>query len=90
MKIIKFIIKNIFLKNLLTFFAVLSLIFVCNYMVFIGARSTVSTLQGYNEVKYFEQPNSFIANLDPSSETDMGKIRNEDTQKIYNHLNKWF
>ena len=30
MKIIKFIIKNIFLKNLLTFFAVLSLIFVLN------------------------------------------------------------
>ena len=48
--------------------SILCLIFIINYLVFITTRSTVSTLQGYDEIKDLNQENSYIANIDPSSD----------------------
>lgn len=86
MKIFKFFITKIFLRKALIVLSVLMLIFLSNYLVFIAARSTVSTLQGYDEMKHLNQPDSYIANLDPNSDMDMGKIDINDTQKVYDYL----
>ena len=86
MKIFKFFITKIFLRKALIVLSVLLLIFLSNYLVFIAARSTVSTLQGYGEMKHLNLPNSYIANLDPNSSMDMGKIDINDTQSVYDYL----
>lgn len=86
MKIFKFFITKIFLRKALIVLSVLLLIFLSNYLVFIAARSTVSTLQGYDEMKHLNQADSYIANLDPNSSMDMGEIDINDTQKVYDYL----
>ena len=37
-------------------------------------------------MKHLNQPDSYIANLDPNSDMDMGKIDINDTQKVYDYL----
>lgn len=64
------------------------LLFLCNYLCFIAARSTFSTIQGYNEIKVINQKENFIANLDPNSELDMGSFDKNDTQTVYDYLNE--
>lgn len=66
--------------------SVLLLIFLSNYLIFIAARSTVSTLQGYNEMRQLNKPNNYIANLDPNSEMNMGEIEKKDTENVYAYL----
>lgn len=68
-------------------FSILLLLFLSNYLVFIAARSTVSTLQGYDEMKHLNQAGNYIANLDPESDMNMGKIDKDDTQNVYDYLN---
>lgn len=87
MKIFRFFITKIFLKKAIVVFGVLVLLFVSNYLVFITARSTFSTIQGYEEMKRFNQSGNYIANLDPSSDMNMGEIDLSDTQKVYDYLN---
>ncbi len=87
MKIFKFFIAKIFLRKFLIVFSVLLLLFLSNYLVFIAARSTVSTFQGYDEMKHLNQTGNYIANLDPSSDMNMGKIDKNDTQNVYDYLN---
>ncbi len=67
--------------------SILCLIFIINYLVFITTRSTVSTLQGYDEIKDLNQENSYIANIDPSSDFNWDIIDINDTSEIYNYLN---
>lgn len=58
-----------------------------DYLVFIAARSTVSTFQGYEEMKHLNQTGNYIANLDPNSDMNMGNIDKSDTQNVYDYLN---
>lgn len=67
-------------------FSVLLLLFLSNYLIFIAAQSTVSTFQGYNEMKHLNQAGNYIANLDPDSDMNMGKIDKNDTQNVYDYL----
>ncbi len=88
MKIFKFFITKIFLRKFLIVFSVLLLLFLSDYLVFIAARSTVSTFQGYEEMKHLNQTGNYIANLDPESDMmNMGKIDKNDTQNVYDYLN---
>jgi len=66
--------------------SVLLLFFLSDYLVFIAARSTISTFQGYDEMKRLNQTGNYIANLDPDSNMDIGKIQKNDTQYIYDYL----
>lgn len=70
--------------------SVLLLLFLSNYLVFNAARSTVSTLQGYDEMKHLNQVGNYIANLDPDSDMNMGEIDKNDTQNVYDYLNNNF
>lgn len=87
MKIFKFFITKIFLRKALIVFSVLLLFFLSDYLVFIAARSTVSTFQGYDEMKHLNQIGNYIANLDPNSDMNMGEIDKNDTQNVYDYLN---
>lgn len=87
MKIFKFFITKIFLRKLLIVFSVFLLLFLSDYLVFIAARSTVSTFQGYEEMKHLNQTGNYIANLDPNSDMNMGNIDKSDTQNVYDCLN---
>ena len=87
MKIFKFFITKIFLRKLLIVFSVFLLLFLSDYLVFIAARSTVSTFQGYEEMKHLNQTGNYIANLDPNSDMNMGNIDKSDTQNVYDYLN---
>lgn len=71
-------------------FSVLLLLFLSNYLVFVAARSTSSTLQGYNEMKHINQEANFIANLDPDSDMNMSAFDKSDTQNVYDYLNNNF
>ncbi|MCR5432305.1 MAG: peptide ABC transporter permease [Lachnospiraceae bacterium] len=86
MKIFKFFITRIFFRKILIVISVLLLFFLSDYIVFTTARSTVSTFQGYNEMKSINQKGNYIANLDPNNSMDLGNIQKEDTQYIYDHL----
>ncbi|MEL4029502.1 peptide ABC transporter permease [Caldifermentibacillus hisashii] len=90
MKIYKFFITKIFLRKAMIVLSILLLLFLSNYLVFIAARSTVSTLQGYDEMKHLNQVDNYIANLDPDSDMNMGEIDKKDTQNVYDYLNKHF
>lgn len=87
MKIFKFFITKIFLRKLLIVFSVFLLLFLSDYLVFIAARSTVSTFQGYEEMKHLNQTGNYIANLDPNSDMNIGNIDKSDTQNVYDYLN---
>jgi len=87
LKIFKFFITKIFLRKLLIVFSVFLLLFLSDYLVFIAARSTVSTFQGYEEMKHLNQTGNYIANLDPNSDMNMGNIDKSDTQNVYDYLN---
>ncbi|MFR4513934.1 MAG: hypothetical protein ACLT4P_03825 [Coprococcus sp.] len=86
MKVFKFFITKIFLRKIMVVFSVLLLVFLSNYLIFIAARSTVSTLQGYNEMIQLNEPDNYIANLDPNSEMNMGEIDKKDTENVYAYL----
>lgn len=75
------------MRKALIVFSVLLLLFLTDYLVFIAARSTVSTFQGYDEMKHLNQIGNYIANLDPDSDMNMGKIDKNDTQNVYDYLN---
>lgn len=70
--------------------AMILLLFVANYTTFTAARSVLSTLQGYQETKYINQEGVYIANLDPYSSIDMGRINKSGTQAVYDYLNNNF
>lgn len=72
---------------MLIVFSVFLLLFLSDYLVFIAARSTVSTFQGYEEMKHLNQTGNYIANLDPNSDMNMGNIDKSDTQNVYDCLN---
>ena len=57
-----------------------------NYLIFIATRSTVSTLQGYNEMQQLNKSGNYIANLDPNSELNMGEIETNDVESVYSYL----
>ncbi|QSZ27571.1 peptide ABC transporter permease [Aceticella autotrophica] len=90
MKIFKFFITKIFLRKAMIVLSVLLLLFLSNYLVFIADRSTVSTLQGYDEMKHLNQVDNYIANLDSNSDMNMGEIDKSDTQNVYDYLNNNF
>lgn len=87
MKIFRFFITKIFLKKAIIMLGALLLLFLSDYLVFIAARSAVSTFQGYEEMKQLNQDGNYIANLDPDSEMNMGEIDQRDTQNVYDYLN---
>lgn len=90
MKIFRFFISKIFLRKAVLGVAMILLLFVANYTTFTAARSVLSTLQGYQETKYINQEGVYIANLDPYSSIDMGRINKSGTQAVYDYLNNNF
>lgn len=90
MKVFKFFIKEIFLKKILVAIGVFLMIFLSNYLVFTAMRSALSTLEGYKEVSHLNQENSFISNLDPESNFDMGAFSESDFRRIYDYLDENF
>lgn len=87
MKIFKFFIEKIFLKKIVSVFGVLVLIFISDYLIFIAARSAISTICGYKEMEQLNRQGNYIANLDPNNDMNMGEIDRIDTQQIYDYLN---
>lgn len=88
MKIFKYFIEEIFLKKILVAITVFFMILISNYLVFTALRSSISTINGYEEAMHLNKKNSFISNLDPGSDYDMGAFDKHDSQKIYDYLNK--
>lgn len=88
MKIFKFFITKIMFTKPVFIISMTVLLFLVNYFAFIGSRSIISTLQGYQEIQVLNKKGSYIANLDPNSDINTDKINKKDTQKIYNYLNK--
>lgn len=88
MKTFRFFIEKIFMKKMIIIVGVTLLIFISNYFIFITARSTISTLQGYEEFKDINAPNNFIGNLDSNSPFDLANIKTEDVENVYNFMNK--
>ena len=90
MKIFKFFITKIFLRKAILGISMILLLFMANYTTFIAARSILSTFQGYQEIKCMDQEGNYIANLDPDSDVDIDKIGKNETQVVYDYLNKNF
>lgn len=90
MKIFKFFITKTFLKKPIVVLCTLLLLFLSNYLVFIAARSTISTFQGYEEINKLNQEGNYIANLDPNSNMDISAIKRNNTQRVYDYLNDKF
>lgn len=49
----------------------LCLFLLSNYIIFIAARSTILTFQGYGEIKQLNQEGNYTANIDPSRDMKM-------------------
>lgn len=86
MKIFKFIVSNTFLKKSIIVVSTLGLFLLSNYIIFISARSAISTLQGYSEIKELNQEGNYTANLDPSSDMNMDFVNKNSIQQVYNYL----
>ena len=70
--------------------SVLLLLLLGNYLVFVAARSSLSVFQGFREMERINQEGSFIANLDPESDMDMGAFGESDVQNVYDYLTDFF
>lgn len=90
MKIFKFFISKIFLRKAILGIAMIFLLFMADYTAFTAARSVISTFQGYQETKYINREGVYIANLDPYSPIDMGRIDRKGTQAVYDYLSNNF
>lgn len=90
MKIFKFFITKIFLRNFILGISMILMTFFANYTTFTALRSIFSTLQGYREMAHMNQDGTFIANLDPDSEIDFDVIGDNGTQAVYDYLNRNF
>ena len=86
MKIFKFIVSNTFLKKPIIVVCTLCLFLLSNYIIFIAARSAISTFQGYREIMQLNQEGNYTANLDPSGEMKMDAINRNGIQQVYNYL----
>lgn len=75
------------MKKVIIVFCSLLLLLLSNYIVFIAARSAISTYQGYDEIKQLNQEGNYIANLEPSSGMNMGAIGRSNTKEVYDYLN---
>ncbi len=75
MKIFKFFMTKVFLRKVILSIGMLLLFFMANYTIFTAARSILSTFQGYQEINCMDQDGTYIANLDPDSNIDMGTIK---------------
>lgn len=87
MRVFKFFVTKVFLKKVIIVFCSLLLLLLSNYIVFIAARSAISTYQGYDEIKQLNQEGNYIANLEPSSGMNMGAIGRSNTKEVYDYLN---
>lgn len=85
----RFLSSKNFLRKIISTLSLL-LLFFSNYLVFIVARSAISTLQGYTELQHFNQLDSYIANVDPETNLNLGAIDKEDTQNVYDYLSDNF
>lgn len=86
MRLFSFFVKKIFLRKMMVLVGVSLLLFISNYLIFVTARSTIATVQGYEEFKTFNKPDNFVANLDPDSHIDLGRIEKQNTQKVYDYM----
>lgn len=86
MRLFSFFVKKIFLRKMMVLVGVSLLLFISNYLIFVAARSTIATVQGYEEFKTINKPDNFVANLDPDSHIDLGRIEKQDTQKVYDYM----
>lgn len=87
MRVFKLFVTKVFLKKVIIVFCSLLLLLLSNYIVFIAARSAISTYQGYDEIKQLNQEGNYIANLEPSSGMNMGAIGRSNTKEVYDYLN---
>lgn len=81
---------KVFLRKVILSIGMLLLFFMANYTIFTAARSILSTFQGYQEINCMDQDGTYIANLDPDSNIDMGTIKKSRTQIVYDYLNSNF
>ena len=87
MRVFKFFVTKTFLKKPIIVICTLLLLLLSNYIIFIAARSTISTFQGYEEIKQLNQDGNYIANLDPNGNMNMDAIGKSNTQSVYDYLN---
>ncbi|WP_276929734.1 ABC transporter permease [Herbinix luporum] len=69
---------------------IILLIFIANYMTFIGIRSLLSTYQGYCEMSSLVHEGTYIANLNPKNDYSFANITESDVQQIFNYLDRNF
>lgn len=87
MRVFRFFVTKTFLKKPIIVICTLLLLLLSNYIIFIAARSTISTFQGYEEIKQLNQDGNYIANLDPNGNMNMDAIGKSNTQSVYDYLN---
>lgn len=88
MKILRYFITKVFLKRWILVIGMISMLFLANYLTFTTARSVFNTYQGYQEMNRLNKKGTFIANIDPNSNPDYNKMKLEDTEKVYDYLDK--
>ncbi len=87
MRLFSFFVKKIFLRKMMVLVGVSLLLFISNYLIFVVARSTIATVQGYEEFKTINKPDNFVANLDSDSHIDLE--RTSGTGKMAFFLSHW-
>lgn len=88
MNITKFFIKKVLFKKWILVFTLFSILCLANFSIFTNTRSILTTYQGYSEMSILDNPGTYVSNLDPNSKAEFDKIELDDSQKIYDFLNK--
>ncbi len=90
MKIFNFFVRKIFLKKVILFIVIFVLFFMANYTIFVALHYNLLTYKGFQEINKINEEGNYIANLSPTSDSDMDKIVNNGTQVVYDYLNTNF
>ena len=67
-------------------FVLLLLFLMLNYVSFISLRTVISTAEGRQQASNIDSPGTYIANLDPESDFDFGRLSDDSLKKIYMDL----
>ena len=90
MKNFSFFIRKIFLRRWILIVTIIPFLFVANYLVFIVARSFMSTVQGYQEMQKLNQEGTYIGREDADHMINFDIVTNEKMHDIYTYLDNHF
>ena len=90
MKNFSFFIRKIFLRRWILIVTIIPFLFVANYLVFIVARSSMSTVQGYQEMQKLNQEGTYIGREDADHMINFDIVTNEKMHDIYTYLDNHF